>query len=348
MAQIEQRESGGWQARIRRQGFPSKSKVFPTQKEALAWARTIEAGMDRGVLLTATEAERTTFKQLAKRFREEFAPEHYRKREDEKEAWRFQLDRLEDFFGEYCLLAIDQTLIGQFRDERQTPPAGSKRAAVKGSTVRKELFLLSKVFGFAQKDCNIMLPRGNPVEHVRKPADGKARERRLKADEWTKLEAECKKSRNKYLYPALVFSVETAMRQGEMLYFFWADLDKKNGIAMLRETKNGETRAAPISATAIAALGSLPCTLHKPVFNLRREALYHAFIAAAERAGIDDYTWHDLRHESLSRLAERGDLSLLELASISGHKTLQMLKRYTHLQAADLAKKLNGGAGTRS
>lgn len=341
MAQIEQRESGGWQARIRRRGFPAVSATKPTKKEAEAWATAIEAGMDRGVLLTATEAERTTFKQLAKRFKEEFAPEHYRQREDGKEAWRFQLDRLEEFFGDYSLLAIDQALIGQFRDERITPPKSSKRAAVKGSTVRKEIFLLSKVFGFAQKDCGIVLPRGNPVEHVRKPADGKGRERRLTPAEWAALEAQCKKSRNKYLYPALVFAVETAMRQGEMLYFFWADLDKKNGIAMLRETKNGETRAAPISAIAIAALDSLPCTLHKPVFNLRREALYHAFVAAAKRAGITDYTWHDLRHESLSRLAERGDLSLLELASISGHKTLQMLKRYTHLQAADLAKKLN-------
>ncbi|MFZ5465087.1 MAG: tyrosine-type recombinase/integrase [Pseudomonadota bacterium] len=53
-----------------------------------------------------------------------------------------------------------------------------------------------------------------------------------------------------------------------------------------------------------------------------------------------DYTWHDLRHEALSRLAERGDLSTLELAAISGHKTLQMLKRYTHLHAEDLARKL--------
>lgn len=341
MAQFEQRESGGWQARIRRRGFPAKSKMFATRKEAEAWARAIETGMDRGVLLTATEAERTTFSELLKDFKKDFAPKHYRQREDKKEAWRFQADRLEEFFGEYSLLAIDQKLIGQFRDERLQPPAGSKRAAVGESTVRKELFLLSKIFGFAQKDCGIQLPRGNPVEHVRKPADGKARDRRLVPEEWAKLEAECKKSRNKFLYPALLFSVETAMRQGEMLNLDWADVDKKNGIAMLRETKNGEVRAAPLSAGAIAALGKLPRAIRGPVFSVERLTLYHAFAAAVERAGIKDYTWHDLRHEALSRLAERGDLSLLELASISGHKTLQMLKRYTHLQAGELAKKLS-------
>ena len=68
--------------------------------------------------------------------------------------------------------------------------------------------------------------------------------------------------------------------------------------------------------------------------------LFHAFQAACVRAEIEGFTWHDLRHEALSRLAERGDMSVLELAAVSGHKTLQMLKRYTHLQAEKLAKKL--------
>jgi integrase len=50
--------------------------------------------------------------------------------------------------------------------------------------------------------------------------------------------------------------------------------------------------------------------------------------------------FHDLRHEAISRLAERGSLSMLELAAVSGHKTMQMLKRYTHLRAEDIAKKM--------
>ena len=64
-----------------------------------------------------------------------------------------------------------------------------------------------------------------------------------------------------------------------------------------------------------------------------RRTLYAAFSRACERAGIKNLTFHDLRHEALSRLAESGDFSALELAAVSGHKTLQMLKRYTHLQA---------------
>ena len=73
---------------------------------------------------------------------------------------------------------------------------------------------------------------------------------------------------------------------------------------------------------------------------LGRMTLYKAFERACERASIENYRWHDLRHEALSRLPERGDFTVLEMAVVSGHKTLQMLKRYTHLQAEKLAAKL--------
>ncbi|MQR00081.1 tyrosine-type recombinase/integrase [Glaciimonas sp. GS1] len=52
-----------------------------------------------------------------------------------------------------------------------------------------------------------------------------------------------------------------------------------------------------------------------------------------------DLRFHDLRHEKACRLFERG-LNVLEIASVTGHKALQMLQRYTHLRAEDLARKL--------
>ena len=64
-----------------------------------------------------------------------------------------------------------------------------------------------------------------------------------------------------------------------------------------------------------------------------------AYIRACKRADIENLHFHDLRHEATSRLFEMG-LNPMEVAAITGHKTLQMLKRYTHLNAADLARKL--------
>jgi len=133
------------------------------------------------------------------------------------------------------------------------------------------------------------------------------------------------------------------MRQGELLNLDWKDIDKKRRLALLldpEKIKTEEPRAVPLTSRALAVLESIPRSTTGKVFPVERLTLYHAFVAACKRAGIKDYTWHDLRHEALSRLAERGDLSVLELAAISGHKTLQMLKRYTHLQAEKLAQKL--------
>lgn len=348
MATFEQRDSGYWQAKIRRKNWPNQSKTFRTKVEAEAWARNIESAMDKGIFQSTSEAEKTTFSDLLKRFKSEFAPYHYRKREDEKEAWRFQCDRLEEFFGPYALIAIEQKLVVQFRDERLKPPASATRKPVTESTVRKEIFMLSKILGFAETECGIALPRGNPVDKIRKPKDGPARDRRLTSEEWKRLEMEISRSRNKLLLPAFRFAVETAMRQNEMLTLTWGMIDRQRNIALLpdpKKIKTEEPRSVPLSFAALSTIDSLPKIAQQdkdaPIFPVERLTLYHAFAAACKRAEIKNYTWHDLRHEALSRLSERGDLSVIELSDVSGHKTLQMLKRYTHLHAEKLAIKLN-------
>ena len=68
-------------------------------------------------------------------------------------------------------------------------------------------------------------------------------------------------------------------------------------------------------------------------------ATHQSYVRASRRAGITGLTFHDLRHEATSRLFEKG-LNPMQVAAITGHKTLQMLKRYTHLRAEDLAKLL--------
>ncbi len=338
MATFKQRDSGWCQAVIRRRGYPQQSKTFAMRRDAEVWARAVETEMDRGTFTSSSHAERTTLGELVDRFVTEFAPHHYRKRGDDKEAWRFQCARLKDILGMCSLAALDQKIVARYRDDRLAGKSG--RSPVGDSTVRKEIFMLSKVLGFAETECGINLPRGNPVDKIRKPAESKSRDRRLAGDEWKKLEAECQRSRNRYLWPALQLSVETAMRQGELLSLRWENFDKKRRLVFLPETKNGEARSVPLSKKAIEVIDNLPRNLSGIVFPVERMTLYHVFAAATKRAKLRDYTWHDLRHEALSRLAERGDLSVLEMAAVSGHKTLQMLKRYTHLQAENLAIKL--------
>jgi integrase len=113
-------------------------------------------------------------------------------------------------------------------------------------------------------------------------------------------------------------------------------------VATLPDTKTGDTRQVPLSTAAIAALSALPRHFkNSRVFWTwaRADSLQNAWRRAVKAAGIDDLRFHDLRHEAVSRLFELG-LNPMEVAAISGHKTLQMLKRYTHLRAAELVLKL--------
>lgn len=343
MASITKRESGTWQVKVRREGWPTQSKHFRTKAQAEAWARQIEAEMDQGAFVSREAAERTTLDDLADRFKKEFAPHHYRSK-----TYEHKIERLLERLGEFSLAALTSDIVAAYRDERlqdldprYKDPAKAPR--VSGATVKSELDILAKMLDVARKEFGIPLVAGNPVHAIRKPSGGAARNRRLDDQEWTRLEDACKRSRNPWLHPALLLSVETAMRQGELLTLKRADVDEAQRTAYLRMTKNGEARAVPLTSRAIQIIKALPATTTGVVLPVDKQALHSAFKTACRRAGIADFRWHDLRHEALSRFAERGDLSILELATISGHKSagsLKMLQVYVQLHASKLAQKL--------
>lgn len=330
--------SGFIKAKIRRKGHPQQSHTFRTMGEAEKWARQVEAAIDRGGFVSASTAESLTFIELAQRFSTDFAPFHYRDR-----YWPNRLAHLTKRLGSYSMAAFTPQLVVSYRDARlkdRNPNHKKNHQLISGSTVKKELELLSKMLDVCQKEFGVYLPHGNPVRNIRLPKQGPARERRLDTTEWEALITECRRSRNPWLYSAVILATETAMRQAELLNLDWKMVNKQRRFAMLALTKNGEARAVPLSSAAMAVLDSLPTSIKGKVIPSTCRAIYLAFKAACKRAGIDDFTWHDLRHEALSRLAERGDFNMVELAAVSGHKTLQMLKRYTHLQAEKLAEKL--------
>lgn len=338
-----------YQAKVRVKGQPTVSKTFTVKADAERWARQVQAELERGTYLPRRTAEITTIADLARSFEEDFAPHHYR-----GSAWKFKLSRLREKLGNYTLASLTPREISNYRDRRLAEPDSRYRKDLDAaprmspSTVKGELDLLSKMLGFAQKELGITLPNGNPVLGVRKPGSGRGRERRLSPAEREKLLEECGRSGNRWLRPAVELALETAMRQGELLSLCWDRVDLKTGIAVLPVTKNGEARSVPLTEAAIAVLKALPRSIDGVVLPTRRMTLYKAFARAAERAGCRDLTFHDLRHESLSTLAELGELNVLELSAISGHKSLQILKRYTHLEAGKLAERINSARRARS
>ncbi len=321
MASIRKRGPYQWQVKIRRKGYPIQSKTFETEDDAKKWSRLIESEMDRGVFCSQAEAEKTTLDEALERYLREITPE---KKGAKQEKSRINILRQSMLAPRY-LASIRGTDVAKYRDERL-----ETRSPI---TVNNELIVLSHLFTVARKEWGLEGLR-NPVSDIRKPKQPTGRDRRLQTGEEEKLLALA----SPQLRPLIVMALETAMRQGELLSISWKDVNLKQRTIFLSDTKNGESRSVPLSTTAIATLKKIPRDISTPlVFPIL--GVSRKFSSACKTAGIDDLRFHDLRHEATSRLFEKG-LNPMEVASITGHKTLQMLKRYTHLRAEDLAAKL--------
>jgi integrase len=178
------------------------------------------------------------------------------------------------------------------------------------------------------------------VPKVRYPRLPTGRERRLEGDEEARLLDAL--SQNLIMHAAVRFALETAMRRGELAAMKWRDVDLHRCLLIIPETKTGTPRTIPLSSRAMNVLRELrahPTSIDGVVFTRRPPYFTERFAAARKRAGIEDLRFHDLRHEAVSRLFERG-LNVMEVATISGHQDLRMLNRYTHLRPEDLLKKL--------
>ena len=329
MANIRVLTSGKWQVQFRHRGLRPVAKSFNSKAEAARWARLMESEFDRGVFVDRTEGERITIGELIDRYLVEITPA---KKSASREVLR--LNGLRRHFGAFSPASLRSTHIAKYRDQRL-------QSGLAGATVVKELNSLSHLLDVAVKDWGIALP-ANPAKLVRRPAVARGRDRRLNPGEEATLFAACNRSRCRMLEPVVRFAIETGMRMGEILSLTWQNVDAQRRVATLPDTKSGDARQVPLSTAALSAILPLPRHIKDGrVFWTwsRSDSLENAYRRAVKWAGIKDLRFHDLRHEAVTRLFELG-LNPMEVASISGHKTLQMLKRYTHLRAEDLALKL--------
>jgi integrase len=326
MASVRKR-GDTWQARVTRKGFPDETKTFKTKAEAERWCRSIEANMDAGRYVSTREAEATLLEDLLRRYRETVTP---LKRGAKEEVIRLKaMERRR--IAKLALAYLTPKAVADYRDERLQDCCAS--------TVIRDLALLSSVINHARREWDIAIQ--NPVQMVRKPATSQGRDRILTAEEESRLleGAMPKGKRNPILHPLLILALETAMRRGELLSLEWKNVHLQRSVAYLPLTKNGQARWVPLSKRAIAALDGMTTKGSGRVFPINEAALHQAFRRLCTRVGIEDLRFHDLRHTGTTKLA--GKLSnVIELASVTGHQSLQMLKRYYHPTAESLAAKL--------
>lgn len=254
---------------------------------------------------------------------------------------RYRIEQIKrSFLGRKTVKKITSVDIATYRDQRLAQTNIRTGKPLAAATVRLELSLLSHFFDVARIEWGYC--DSNPVANVRKPKVPPGRDRRLTAREERQILRYAHAHSNPDLYSIIVLALETAMRQGEILNLRWEHVNLKTRIAHLPDTKNGTQRDVPLSLKARDALiriGTMPSGL---VFGYTSHGLKSTWRFMIIKLGIENLHFHDLRHESVSRLFELGTLDMMEVAAISGHKSLAMLKRYTHLKAQRLVRKLEG------
>lgn len=258
------------------------------------------------------------------------------------EQERYRLRKIAgSFLGKKVVKNITSVDIATYRDLRQNTMNDRTKKPISAATVRLELSLLSNFFDIARIEWGLC--DGNPVVNVRKPKTPPGRDRRLTAREDRQILRYCFGHTNIELYSIVVIALETAMRQGEILGLCWEHINLKTRIVHLPETKNGTKRDVPLSIKARDALIRLSVKPKGKVFDYTSNGLKSTWRFMIQKLKIEDPPhFHDLRHEAVSRLFELGTFDMMEVAAISGHKSLSMLKRYTHLKAGKLVKKLEG------
>lgn len=334
MASIRKR-NGKFQVQVRRTGQSTVSRSFNRLADAKEWARLKEAQADRQELAPSRK-ELATLKlsDLVIRYRDEVVPT---KRGAEVE--RIILNAfLRHPICNKRLSELTTADFASYRDERLQ--------AITSKSLKRQLSPVSNMFEVAASDWQLPL-KENPLAKLTLRAIDNKRERRLRNGEWQRLLEAAKTTRNPNVIPIIRFALETAMRRGEILALRWSDIDIERQSATITESKNGYSRAVPLTKTATSILIEAKQLTddsanweNEPVFPVTANGFKLAWKRLVNRAGIRDLHFHDLRHEAISRLFELG-LTVPEVGSISGHRDMRMLFRYAHANHASIRVKLD-------
>jgi len=337
---------------VRLKGFPPQRATFSRLTDARQWGKNTEVAIKENCYFKTAEASKHTLGELIDRYIKDVLPTK------PKDKTRKQhLEWFKDEIGAYTLADITPAKIVECRDMLLTEKSEKTKKLRSPATVVRYMAALSHAFTIAVNEWGWL--NDTPMRKVKKPALPRGRVRFLSDDskapdgsaidgERTRLLKACEASKNSHLYPVVVLALSTGMRQGEIMGLTWEDVDLNQGRAILHETKNGERRVVPLTGKALellkehSKLRSLQTSLLFPGKPIRGENgkvtykpadLRAPWVVAMKKAGIEDFRFHDLRHSAASYLAMNG-ASMAEIAEVLGHKTLQMVKRYSHLSEA--------------
>jgi integrase len=330
-----------WRALVRRKGQPSYCKTFKVKAQAEAWARQIEADIDRGATPRASAVVGKTllvsdlideYRKLRERSRPilDTSNEHY------------ELKRLSKHLGEKDALHLSSDDLVGYCALRAEDGAGPY-------TINMEMSKLGTAMRYAAMALKVRIPdavkEARPLlSHLKLVGGGGKRERRPTEDELHHLLQALEEGFGKVYADAVRFAVGTAMRRGEIARIEWGDLDIEKKMVLVRDRKDPRQKVG--NDQWVPLLGGMWDLVQSQVkhdddepriFPIHPQTLSKYFKAACDQLGIADLHFHDLRHEGTSQLFEQG-YQVQQVALVTGHKSWAHLKRYTNLRPEDLHK----------
>jgi integrase len=339
-----------YRAQVRVKGRPAKSETFPNRKEAAAWASSLETAIRENRHHPHLAAGKKSFAEAVKRYLETVINES---EANDQRARKMHLDWFAEKWAGLTLAEITPDRVAEARDalaaerfkrgkdkfDKKTGELKSvaKEYARSGATINRYLATLSHMLNVAKKEWRLI--DRNPVSDIAKKKEGRGRTRFLSDAERDQLLEACKASEWADLHTLVILAISTGARRGELITLKWDAVDLKACKALVTETKNDEPRTLPLVGKALEALramklnGSAKSEYVFPNpsgFPGPFEQFDHRWYEALTAAGIEGFRFHDLRHCCASYLAA-GGASLLEIADVLGHKTLAMVRRYSHL-----------------
>jgi integrase len=328
MASITRRNSS-YRVRISRKGQPTITKSFKSEYEANKWLRQVEMQLELGIYQESKRNQPIQNEIQVSEAVERYISSHVIHKLNRKtEAGMLRL--LANRWADRKLSSITKQDVFLLKEELLR----KGRAA---STINHYLNAISKLHQIAINEWGMQIT--NPIPGMKRMPEPQGRMKRLlpKAEEI--LLNYASQSAFKPLSNIIIFAIETAMRASEILSIRLEDVDLVSRKVLIRHTKNGESRVIPLTLRAKSTLQQIqPNKKTDLVFpyggcRVRKHFVKTVTRARAAHDGSQnpfiDLRFHDLRHEALSRLSDAG-LNVIELSCISGHKTLSMLKRYTH------------------
>lgn len=311
MATLRQLPSGKWQAQIKLAGKPAKSSTHPTKEAAEAWVADCE------------RVNKIDLLEIPKLFAEYLQTVMIlnEKKRGGYEAIFYKLQNLEQNLTVKRLESLTPENVAEYRQERLK--------AVSGSTVRLEMQLLSRVLRWAASEKGIACK--DVVQGVKLPEAGKARSKIIEPIEYSMILGNASVKAK----PVIELAWHTAMIRNEILAITSAMVDFTKRVINLsdEQTKNGEGRAVPLNKAAVALLTALCDGRDKNarLFAITPYGITKAFRRSARLSGVHGVCFHSLRHSAITRYAEMG-LNTIQLQAISGHKSITMLARYSHIK----------------